>query len=322
VIHEDSEGRCPECSLEINWTDICNGAIENNRDRFKHLWYTEVAKLPLDELRCIKCEYRVHGLTKNRCPECGEPFDWDTVYDAAISKQANLFEYRWFADPLNSLARTFWLGAARPFKLWAAYNKSTTPRVGPLLALICIQWLIFARGWHAVARGIDPLMNFFARQLTGPRGLRFTYNPHFTNADLVDYAAWSLTTFLVLLMFVQSNREYRVSWRHLLRVFAHATIFASLCTAAWCVAEALLDSTNFLRQWPPPASSRYFGIPRIYYEYLGNSAMYLALASIWAGLWIGYSRYLRIPHGWAISAVAILVGSLTSQSLRVFILNS
>lgn len=318
IIHEDGESRCPECAHKINWEQICKHAIEENREQFKYLWYANVAELPLDELRCLTCEYRLTGLTHQRCPECGNAFDWDTVCDAAISKRNNLFEYRWYTNPLSSLAKTTWLGAARPFKLWKSYGKSDTPRVGPLLFLIAIQYTIFARGWHAIARGVDPLMNYLKNQIPSTAGtrLRFTYAAHFTDADLIDYLVWSIATFLTLQLFVQSNRKYHANWRQVLRVFAHITLFASLCTTAWCILETALDSTLFFWSWPQKPG----GVPKEYYTYLGNGVMYTALTSAWVSLWIGYSKYLRIPHGWAISGVAIFTGYLASQSLRVFIL--
>jgi hypothetical protein len=319
VIHEDGHDRCPECGDAIDMRVICKNAIDANRNQFKLLWYTQVAELPRDGLCCVKCGYPLVGLTTNRCPECGVDFDWDTVCDAAISKAGSLFEYQWVADPLKSLARTFWLGAIRPFRLWDAYSKYDTPKVIPLILLILIQWLIFARGWHAMALAVDPLMNKVVAVLPGAgfANMRFTYGARFENNDLIDYAMWSVATYLTLLLFVQSNREHKAHWRHVLRVFAHATIFASLCTALWCVLEAALDSTLYYWPWPKNVRTGAPSIDLKYYWGLGSGVMGLALVSVWAMLWIGYKKHLRIPHGWAIAAVAIFVGNLAAQCVRI-----
>ncbi|GJM23592.1 MAG: hypothetical protein DHS20C16_00070 [Phycisphaerae bacterium] len=321
MIHEDGHDRCPECGIDIDMRAVCEVAIDANRSQFKILWYTHVAELPLDKLCCVKCDYRLVGLSTNRCPECGIDFDWDTVCDAAIAKAGNLFEYQWFADPLKSLARTFWLGATSPFRLWSTYSKSDTPRVFPLVFLILIQWLIFARGWHAVALAMDPLMNKVIAVLPGIelKNMRFTYGARYENADLVDYAMWFIATFLTLTFFVQSNREHNAHWRQVLRVFAHSTILASFCTALWCVLEAVLDSSLYFWPWPKNARS---GLPRIesqYYFNLGYGVMGLALVSVWAMLWIGYRKYLRIPHGWAIAGVALFVGHLVTRCVRILL---
>jgi len=320
MIHEGGHDHCPECGIDIDMDALCRSTIDANRERFAFLWYTQVAELPLDALCCIKCGYRLVGQTTNRCPECGIEFDWDTVCDAATSKASNLFEYRWVADPLKSLAKTFWLGATSPFRLWNTYSRSDTPRVTPLVLLILIQWLVFARGWHAMALAVDPLMNKVIAKLPGvsPNNMRFTYAARFENAALVDYALWSVATLLTLTLFVQSNREYKASWRRVLRVFAHSTILASLCTTAWCVLEAILDSS--LYYWPWPKSER-SGAPTIGYEYysgLGTVMLGLALVSVWAMLWIGYKKHLRIPHGWAIAGVALFVGHLATQCIHTF----
>ncbi len=319
IIHEDGTDHCPECGVDIDMRNICKHAIDTNHERFKLLWYTQVAELPVEDLCCTNCAYRLVGLTTNRCPECGEEFDWDNVCDAAISKSCMLFEFQWFADPLKSLAKTYWIGVTSPFRLWRTYPRSDTPRVTPLVILILVQWLVFARGWHAMALAIDPLMNKFIAVLPGlgtPR-MRFTYGPRYENNDLITYALWSVGTLLTLQLFVQSKREHRVHWRQVLRVFAHSTLLASLCTALWCVLEAVLDSTLYYLPWPQDSRNNAKIIAFEYYAGLGNCMMGLALASIWVMLWIGYKKYLRIPHGWAIAAVALFVGHLAAQCVNI-----
>ncbi len=322
ILDTQSSQRCPECAHPVDWDAICTRAIETNRDQFKYLWYTELSGLPLDNLRCLKCDYRLLGLTAHRCPECGQKFEWDDVVDGALRNSAKLFEYQWYASPAASFAQTLWLGAVRPFRLWKAYSDAPGAKAGPLLFLILIQWLMFARGWQTMALVIDPLMNALGKVLMERSNAPtiFTYSPHLTQEHLVDYGIWSIGTLLTLQLFVQSNRQYHASWTRVLRVFAHATLFASLCTAIACLFEAALDATLFAYSWPRIPGVRVGGIPPSYYVNLHNSAMGLALFSTWAYLWIGYRRHLHIPHGWAIAAVALFVGHLLAQLARTFIL--
>ncbi|MEZ6085776.1 MAG: hypothetical protein R3E58_17950 [Phycisphaerae bacterium] len=317
IIHGDGHDHCPECGIEIDMNDLCVHVIETNRPRLQYLWYTQVAKLPPEALCCVRCGYSLIGQMSNRCPECGLTIDWEDVAHFAASRIGDLFEYRWAAAPLKSIATTFWLGATSPFRLWRTYSRYDTPNVKPLVILILIQWLIFARGWQTTALAIDPFMNdVIAANAPGPK-MQFTYNPRFENADLIDYAMWSVFTFLALSLFVQSNREYKANWRHVLRVFAHSTFLASFSTGAWCILEAALDSSLYYWPWPKNPRS---GVPSIgfdYYSGLGNAVLGLALVSVWAMLWIGYKKYLRIPHGWAIAAVAIFVGHLATQCIHI-----
>lgn len=43
-------------------------------------------------LRCPRCDYNLTGLTRARCPECGETFDWDAVRRAAANLPTIAFE--------------------------------------------------------------------------------------------------------------------------------------------------------------------------------------------------------------------------------------
>lgn len=48
---------------------------------------------PVDTgLRCPRCDYNLTGLTRARCPECGETFDWDEVRRAAQNLPTIAFE--------------------------------------------------------------------------------------------------------------------------------------------------------------------------------------------------------------------------------------
>jgi hypothetical protein len=43
-------------------------------------------------LRCPRCDYNLTGLTRARCPECGETFDWDAVRRASQNVPTIAFE--------------------------------------------------------------------------------------------------------------------------------------------------------------------------------------------------------------------------------------
>jgi hypothetical protein len=261
-----------------------------------------------EELRCLHCGYALYGLGDNRCPECGEPFKWDDVRAAARGVRADLFEHHWYDNPAASIVRSWGLAAFRPFKLWACYSEHDRPRVGPLLAFILVQAAVFAYGWQTMALGIDPFMNYLARtiQSAAARNVRFIYTFRPGSAFLEDIAIWYLATFLALQLFYESKRMYGVRWRQILRVYAHATALAALCPAAWCVLEALVDATHF------------FGAPGIVvsgraYDLLGDAMFVIGVTSAWVALWIGYRKYLRMPHGWAIAGLSMFIGYLMTD---------
>jgi len=47
---------------------------------------------PTNPPQCPTCEYNLTGLTEQRCPECGEPFDWDDVLSRAADPVTIAFE--------------------------------------------------------------------------------------------------------------------------------------------------------------------------------------------------------------------------------------
>ena len=277
--------------------------------------------MPIEDLRCVQCGYVVYGAGEQRCPECGTRFDWDDVRNAARSRRNHLFEHRWLRSPGPSLLRTWWLAAVHPRRLWEQYAIHDPPKVAPLLVFALLQWAVFAVGWHAVGAAAEPAMNsvsqwlfqndwFHLRQeLDGP--LRFTYGFHPRRTFMAFMACWYLATFLSFQMFVLTKRRYRIRWRQILRVFVHATAFASFSMAVWCLAEMAVDACllfNF--DWGP--------FVRNLYQPLGKAVALVGAVVTWAHVWIGYHYFLKTPRGWGTAAMCLVLGYLLAQLAHIY----
>ena len=56
--------------------------------------------------RCPRCDYILIGLPGNRCPECGEPFDWEEVLAVARRPRLSLEQSRgWLPQAQRSAAK-------------------------------------------------------------------------------------------------------------------------------------------------------------------------------------------------------------------------
>ncbi|MDX9975467.1 MAG: hypothetical protein RBU21_20950 [FCB group bacterium] len=273
-----------------------------------------------EELRCPYCDYSVYGLPAPRCPECGQTFTWDQARDSSDAN-SDLFEHRWREQPVASLLRTWLRAAFCPWRLWNINNQRSRPRLPPLLFFLLLQAVLFAGGWRAMAFLIDPLMNYLGELTTSGRvdalgrsvpPTRFTYDFRMSTSFLENVAIWHLCTFAILLILREMPDRAAPTWRRVLRVYVHATALASLCMALWCVAEACVDAAYFFK---PPG----WQVSRAVYSYLGDATLWLCLLSTWACLWYGYRWHLRMPHGWAIAAVALFTGSLAPRILALIL---
>jgi len=276
-----SEPLCPTCGLRFDWGRL----------------------LPLDDLRCEKCAYQLFALPEQRCPECGTAFHWAEVLAAARSRGSRLFEFVWSTDPLRGFFRSVYLAALRPRKLWAEYHVRVPPRFLPLLLFTVAQWLLFARGWHVVAWLGDPAMNAVATWIGSP--LTFVYRFRVGPLFLPSMAMWYVVSFASLQLLFQTKRRLDIRWLHTLRVYAHATVFASLCTVGWCVSEMLLDATLFV-------SPTLIGASPAAYSLLAQAVFAVGLLATWAHLWIGLHYHLKVPRGWLVAAACLLIGYLIS----------
>ena len=123
-----------------------------------------------------------------------------------------------------------------------------------------------------------------------------------------DLTVWQVATFAALQMFFQSKRRCRVNWKHILRVFAHATAFASFSTVLWFAVELLVDVSLFIR----PAR-----VTLSIYNGIGQGVFGLVLLVTWVHLWLGYRRHLKMPHGWAVAGSSMFIGFLVPQVVRI-----
>jgi hypothetical protein len=259
------------------------------------------AELPIEHLRCAECSYQLFGLQEKRCPECGTPFEWSEALAVARTRVNRLFEFLWFDNPVPGLMRSMWLAGFRPTKLWAQYDLHARPKVVALLLLILVQWLLFARGWHIIAWMADPAMNGISVWL-GSR-IRFVYRFRVDAWFLPFMAVVCIVTFASIQLFFQTKRRLGIRWTDTLRVYAHATVFASFCTTGWCILEVLLDATLFFT----PALAR---ASVAAYPMLAHTVFAIGLIVTWAHLSIGFRRYLKFPHVLGISAACLLIGHL------------
>jgi len=279
-LHGQSQPVCQSCEFQFSWERV----------------------LPVEYLRCATCSYQLFGLTEPRCPECGEPFEWARVLDTARRRQSNLFEFLWFQNPVPAFAYSTRLAALRPRKLWATYELPARPQVLPLLVFVLAQWAIFAHGWRVTAWVVDPVMNSIATW--SDSDLRFIYPFRLTENLLLMLAVAYVATFAAIQLLFQTKRHLGIRWSDTLRVYAHATVFLAFCPAAWCLLEALLDATLFIKRWlsAGPASPAYLILAAIVFC--------IGLAVTIVHLSIGFRRHLNVPHGVAVAVICLLIGFL------------
>jgi hypothetical protein len=272
-----------------------------------------------EQMRCPTCGYSVYGLTESRCPECGGEFSWDDVRRIAEGEDQDLFEHGWKRRPVRSLLTTWYSAAFHPVRLWSRYDLFSRFEVFPLLVFLVLQALLFRYGWDAVARVVDPTMNGFAIWLaqSAVAPWAFTYNIRVLPDFFHVVALWWITTYGVMLLLFDPADKPGSRWLHLLRIYVHATAFASCCFAAWCILEAIVDLGHFFLPLHPVQPVQLIG-QRVY-TWLGNIVLGLALVVTWANLWVAYRRYLRMPHGWAIAGIALFTGGIAAELIRLFI---
>lgn len=275
------EPRCPNCELEFEWNDV----------------------LPFEELRCLYCAYRLFGLQEARCPECGQAFEWQDVLNAARGRRGTLFEHRWSHEAVPALARTWWLAAFRPTKLWTSYDINDPPRVLPLLAFAVLQWTVFVLSWFAVGAAADFILNGLAswKQSRSHFNYDFRLSADFFYVVATAYAF----TFLAFQLFFQTNGRYRLRWQQLLRVYVHATAFASLGMLISVTLEALVDASVLLIPG--------FRVPFPFYDRLQRAVLVVGGLVTWAHIWWAYDRYLKIPRGWGTGAMCMFLGYLLTR---------
>ncbi len=294
-LHSLTEPVCHSCGLEFVWDEV----------------------LPVEQLCCRFCSYHLMGLTERRCPECGERFDWAEVLSAAracLWTNNNLFEQQWSRKPFSSLFRSWRLAAFRPGKLWSKYSLQDEPQILPLLLFALMQWAVFAFGWQALAPLVTRAMNYFS----GLEGSAIQFSYFFRGGQgprslPMFVGLWYGVTFICFQLYVQSKHLYRVRWQQILRVYVHSTAFAAWAMVLWLVVEAGIDLTLLLIPTIRPQ------INNNLYLNAGRIVLWLAILVTWLSIWLGYRRYLRVPHGWAVAGLSLWLAYLLTQLLQLYL---
>jgi hypothetical protein len=84
-----------------------------------------------ETIHCLGCGYDLRGLTENRCPECGRPFDPDDpgTYDCG---------QRFRRNPLVGAC----IGASGPFLIAIAILLRAAPLALPAVTELLVCWLV------------------------------------------------------------------------------------------------------------------------------------------------------------------------------------
>ncbi len=264
--------------------------------------------LPIDALHCPKCAYNVFGLSERRCPECGDTFDWRKVLDVARAQTSRQFEQNWWGNPLPALLRTWRLAALQPRKLWSEFDFHDRPQLTPLCLLLLLQGFLFAKSWEWFGPLAEFIMNGFESQVrTRTRFIyQFRFSPEFMQCILIGWFA----TLVTLLLFIQTNRRFNLSWRKIFRAYVYSTAFASTLFSISLIAEMIADSTILFM----PSVNR---IPMSVYNGIQGTILLLAIPVTFAHLSIAYTKYLKVPHGWVTAALSIVLGTTVALSTTV-----
>ncbi|HOM49955.1 MAG TPA: hypothetical protein PLE87_01720 [Phycisphaerae bacterium] len=255
-----------------------------------------------DEIRCPLCEYNLRGLIEPRCPECGYPFSWSEVLDAARHHHPYLFEHHG-RTPFRSFWRTVW-GGRRPRVFWT--DLYPAQKIHPRLLLL--YWLItLVPGFVAVF-----LISLFITQFRVLVALEQMFDDDFAFVWIT--LSWPWLVFLSLLIFRWSMHRAKVSTGHVLRciVYSHdaffwAGLFSSVLLAGLLIQIALVPGFNMA------------AVPNMLPPVMVGSVLGLVLAhlvAIWR-LYRAYQLYMRFDHVWATLASAIIIALLTLANVLV-----
>jgi hypothetical protein len=278
-----SESRCPRCGLELNWQSL----------------------LPVQNLRCLTCEYRLVGLSASRCPECGTAIDWDEALSVARRQGfRRLVEYAWRTKPVTSLAYTWVLAAFRPRALWSNYSIHDAPHVVPLILFALFQWLLFAFSWHLGGALADWGINELAA-LTN-RGLAFNYQFRLGRDFFARSAVWYVATFLCFQLFVTTKRRYAIRWPQMLRVYVHSTAILSLGMLASLLVEVAIDGAVLFNGIRVPLST---------YMIAQDAVLIIAMVATSVHIAIGFHSHLRVRRGWGMGVLCIVLGNLLTRAV-------
>ncbi len=264
--------------------------------------------VPVDGLLCLRCGYNVYALPASRCPECGQPIDWDEVRLAYHRRKKTLFEYHWRRRPLGSLLAT-WLRIGRPGTLWRHIDIHDAPQVRPLMVMVGIA-LAASAALLVVCWGVANwvLDWFWATPPTSPGtaiGLSLTRLGQWVLRSPSDPTVhtgwllgllWCLASLAALLVFRQSMRRYQVRTVHVLRMWAYAVVLPlplfPLAICIWSYFGGRFDLYGF-----------------VYY------AVGIVLVYVCYSVSRGYRLYLRMDHGPSFAVASQVIAVLSSVAL-------
>ncbi len=186
------------------------------------------------------------------------------------------------------------------------HDRNDPPRVAALVLFMLCQWLVFGYTWFALGSVADPAINGLARYLDRPAGFNYAFRlgPRFFETA----AAWYVATFVCFQLFVLSKEKFGIRWQQILRVYVHATAFASLCMLVSIVLEILVDLSMV-------AFPSLRGMPFVVYDRLQRGILLTGVVVTWAHIWIGYHRHLKVPRAWGTSAMCLSLGYLISRAI-------
>ncbi|MCG3137881.1 MAG: hypothetical protein HJJLKODD_01736 [Phycisphaerae bacterium] len=237
----------------------------------------------------------------------------------------SVLETAWRIRPIRAVLQAYWWAVRHPVRLWSQYQLHTHPRVLLLVLFALLQWQVFSRGWEIVGQGQEWLMNSLADYLNSSAGFVYymrtpelfprviSYRPITIGELWMFLFCWPLATLAGLMLFFQSNRAFKVRFAHLLQIFIHATALPSLLLIGWVITEMLLDSLLFFR----PA----WIIPLNQWGYARNLQLWMIAGGVafWFNLWMGYQRFLRMPRGWGVAGLSLILGYLLSAVVMICI---
>jgi len=193
---------------------------------------------------CPLCGYDLRGLIEPRCPECGYRFVWAELLDRKLNTHPYLFEHH----PRNniwSFVRTA-IGGLNPVRFWRTLQPQMTPRPRRLLKywIVCtiLPALLGATLLAATAMAdhfyppFSPL-TLLARRHGWPRQPPPQPPPRPPLVDTLDQlsvlatalifsagvvVAWTISTFLALLVFQQTMDRAQIRRIHVARCVGYS----------------------------------------------------------------------------------------------------
>lgn len=287
--------RCPRCALAFDWREL----------------------VPLEELTCSACGYHLYGLRETRCPECGAAFDWEQVVHRYRSSRLPIHEYRTGLAMLRAIPRT-WLRTLRPGRFWSLLTLNHPPQAGRILIFAAVMMVVLYLLLPLVTIGYDC---FSLQYYYGRRGMSsfdaallaafntiasipsYHRDREMTTAALLGIS-WSLASLLSLFVFVISMHRSRVTYQHVLRVWAYAV---SSRLTLFPIAFFVLQILYRLRYPSDPT--------------LVDVLVCLALLAsvVWA-IRQGYVRYLHMDHALAVAIFSQIVACMMYVAVASFVM--